>query len=166
MAYTDRFLPTDNLITNLRPYLVTVSDAAVLSSFAGFLSVSAVTVYELAIKDIFNEFALKKNKVFGHFMQMHLARINGRIQIDDLRKNQVKLFGVKYDSKFDRGLIQKEASYLALHRISIKSSYKNLITCRHDFVHKGSPTLTINEVIDNYDYGKEIIHSLYDSMKR
>jgi len=166
MAYTDRFIPTDNLINNLRPYLATVTDAAVLSSFAGFLSVSGVTVYELAIKDIFNEFALKKNKVFGHFMQMHLGRINGRIQIEDLRKNQIKLFGVKYDAKFDKDIKQRESTTLTAHRISIKSSYKNLITCRHDFVHKGSPTLTVNEVIDSYTYGKEIIHCLNDSMKR
>lgn len=166
MAYTDRFISTDNLITNLRPYLATVTDAAVLSSFSGFLSVSAVTVYELAIKDIFNEFASKKNKVFGHYMQMHLDRINGHIQIDDLRNKQVKLFGVKYDTKFCKSIAQKEETTLAARRISIKSSYKNLITCRHDFVHKGSPTLTINEIIDSYNYGKEIIHCLNNSMKR
>ena len=78
---------TDALIANLTPYLSTITDAAVLASYAGFLSVSSVTVFELAIKDIFENFATKKNIVFGHFVEKHLSRLNGRIKLDDLRSN-------------------------------------------------------------------------------
>ena len=81
MPYTDKFIATDNLIIHLSSVVSTITDATVLASYAGFLSVSAVTDYELAIKDIFNEFASKKNKVFGSFVQSHFKRINGKIKI-------------------------------------------------------------------------------------
>lgn len=166
MPYTDRFISTDNLITNLSPNIATITDAAILASYAGFLSVSSITVYELAIKDIFSDFATRKHLVFGHFVEKYLFRINGRIQINDLKSNQVKAFGNKYLQKFENSINQKEVTFLASHGRSMKSSYGNLITCRHEFVHQGNPTLTVTEVIDNYNLGKEIIHSLFDSMKR
>ncbi len=166
MAYADRFIPTDNLVAHLTPYLLTVHDAAILSSYAGFLSVSAITVYELAIKDIFNDFATKKHSVFGHFIEKHLSQINGRIKISDLRGNQVKSFGDKYLRKFDTSLDAKEADALRRLRASIKTSYDNLLVCRHRFVHGGNATMTHTEVIDSYNLGKEVIHSLHDSMRR
>ncbi|MDB4924457.1 HEPN domain-containing protein [Mucilaginibacter sp.] len=166
MAYSDRFISTDNLIINLTPYLSTITDSAILASYAGFLSVSSITVYELAIKDIFSDFATRKHLVFGHFVEKYLSRINGQIKLGDLKGNQIKVFGGKYLQKFETSVNSKEALYLLSHGKSLKSSYDNLIICRHVFVHRGNPTLTINEVVDNYHIGKEIIHSLFDSMKR
>ena len=101
MPYTDRFISTDNLITNLSPNIAIITNTAILASYAGFLSVSSITVYELAIKDIFSDFATKKHLVFGHFVEKYLSRINGRIQINDLKSGQVKAFGNKYLQKFD-----------------------------------------------------------------
>lgn len=166
MLYTDRFIATDNLIIHLKSIVGAISDTSIKANYAGFLSVSAVTVYELAIKDVFNEFAAKKNKVFGNFVENHFSRINGKIKIKDLKGQHIKLFGEKYSNKFDASLKNKESALLATLRISIKSSYDNLITCRHDYVHKGSPTLTIDEVINSYIYGKEIIHCLNEAMRR
>ena len=166
MPYTDRFISTDNLITNLSPNIATITNTAILASYAGFLSVSSITVYELAIKDIFSDFASKKHLVFGHFVEKYLSRINGRIQINDLKSNQVKAFGNKYFQKFETSINRKEAAFLTSHGRSMKASYGNLITCRHEFVHQGNPTLSVAEVIDNYNLGKEVIHSLFDSMKR
>jgi uncharacterized membrane protein YheB (UPF0754 family) len=166
MPYTDRFIPTDNLITNLSPYLSTITDTSVLASYAGFLSVSSVTVYELAIKDILEDFAHKKNKVFGHFIEKHLSRINGRIKLDTLKNDQVKTFGIKYLNKFNNSVTRKESAILVSHGKSLTSEYGNLIICRHKFVHEGSPTLTIAEVVNSYNLGKEIIHSLFETMRR
>ena len=166
MPYTERFISSDNLITNLSQNIATITNAAILASYAGFLSVSSVTVYELAIKDIFSDFATRKHLVFGHFVEKYLSRINGRIQINDLKSNQVRAFGSKYLQKFEASINRKEANFLSSHGKSMKSSYGNLITCRHEFVHQGSPTLTVAEVIDNYNLGKEVIHSLFDSMRR
>lgn len=166
MPYTDRFISSDNLIAHFTPIVPTIVDAAIQSSYAGFLSVTAITVFELSIKDIFKEFADKKNKVFGEFVENHFERINGQIGIPRLRGKHISLFGEKYLKKFDKILNAKDVAHIAAHHTSIKSSYDNLITCRHRFVHGGAPTLSIAEVISGYNLGKEVINSLNDAMKR
>lgn len=165
MPYSDRFIATDNLIKHLNNVMVTITDQSLQSNYAGFLSVSSVTVYELAIKDIFNEFALKKNKVFGNFTERHFSRINGRIKLDDLRGAHLTLFGEKYLKRFNKNLSVKESSIFSATKKNIIADYGNLVTCRHKYVHGGSPTLTINEVISCYESGKEIIHCLNQSIR-
>jgi hypothetical protein len=167
MAYANRFTPADNLITQLSPIIAAVADPNVLVSYAGFLSVSAVTVYELAIKDIFIDFSIKKNKVFGVFLEKHFSRLNGRILLGELRGTHIKPFGEKYLKKFDMEFQRRENANLAgAPPFNLTAQYNNLILCRHQFVHNGSPTLTINEVISCYNQGKEVIHSLDFAMRR
>jgi len=166
MPYTYRFRATDDLIAHLQTVLPTIADPQIEANYAGFLSVSGVTVYELAIKDIFCEFALKKHLVFGAVIERHFKRINGMIGLDDLKGKHVNLFGEKYLKKFKKKLQDKENSLFATSRISISANYGNLITCRHKYVHTGSPTLTINEVIGTFQSGKEVIHCLSEAMRR
>lgn len=166
MLYTDRFIANDNLIIQLRPVIAAIADAAILSSYAGFLSVSAITVYELAIKDIFNEFATKKNKVFGVFTEKYFEKINGQIKQSDLRGKHISRFGDKYLMKFDHALQIKDTNFLTTHHATVSTAYSNLILCRHGFVHGGVPTLTANEVMTSYELGKEVIHCLNDAMRR
>lgn len=167
MPYTDKFVPTDNLITQLSPIIAGVADPLVRASYAGFLSVSAITVYELAIKDIFIDFADKKHGVFGTVIENHFSRINGQIKISELRGKHISLFGGKYLKRFDKEFKRKEnASLAGTPSISLTAQYSNLIICRHQFVHGGAPTLTANEVMDAYNYGKEVIHCLNFAMRR
>ncbi len=166
MPYTDRFISTDSLIVHLQTFVGAIADPVIQSYYAGFLSVSAVTVYELAIKDIFTEFAQNKNRVFGNFVEKHFSRINGRIKLDALRGEHLPRFGDKYLNRFDRNLGEKERVAFSASHISITAVFTNLIICRHTYVHSGMPTLTINEVISNYNNGKEVIHCLNDVMKR
>lgn len=166
MSYLNRFTTTDNLIAHLSPIVSTIRDTAIQSNYAGFLSVSAVTVYELAIKDIFTEFALKKNVVFGTFVEKHFSTINGRIKLDDLKGQHIKQFGTKYLIKFEKRLKIKEDIASTTTRKNIRTDYSNLILCRHKYVHGGTPTLTFQEVLDNYQTGKDVIHSLYETMQR
>jgi hypothetical protein len=167
MPYTDKFVPTDNLITQLSPIIAAVTDPGVKVSYAGFLSVSAITVYELAIKDVFIDFSVKKNGVFGFFIEKHFAKLNGRILFGELRGTHIKQFGDRYLKKFDKEFDKKERAWLTrTPPVSLKAQYNNLILCRHQFVHGGTPTLTINEVIDAYNQGKEVIHCLNSIMKR
>lgn len=166
MLYTDRFIATDNLISHLRTIIPTITDTAILADYAGFLSVSSVTVYELAIKDIFIEFASKKHNVFGTVIEKHFERLNGRIQIESLRGEHIKIFGDKYLNKFKHKLKSKESIFLSTSKISISTCYGNIITCRHKYVHGGTPTLTMNEVIHCFNNGKEVIHCLNETMKR
>lgn len=166
MAYSDRFISADNLITHINPVVSIITDNSIKANYAGFISVSAVTVYELAIKDIFLEFAAKKNAVFGCFVESHFSSINGRIKLKDLRDQSISLFGEKYLKNFEKKLSVRENAIFNTQRKNVRSDYTNLIICRHKYVHGGTPTLTFREVLDSYEIGKEVIHALYEAMKR
>lgn len=166
MPYTNRFISTDDLITHLNTFIGAITDGVILSSYAGFLAVSSVTVYELAIKDIFSEFAYKKKNSFGTFVESHFEKINGRIKLSNLKEEHISSFGAKYLNRFNRDLDRKDVLSISTGSGSIKSSYGNLINCRHSFVHRGTPTLTIPEIMRCYQQGKEVIHSLNTSMVR
>ena len=166
MPYNNRFVATDDLIAHLTPIVSAITDTEIKANYAGFLSVSAVTVYELAIKDIFIEFATNKNKVFGNFIDKFFSRINGKIMLGDLKDQYIKHFGQKYFIKFEAKLKKRETIVFNTTRKNLRTSYSNLILCRHQYVHQGSPTLTFEEVLDNYNIGKDVLHSLYDTMQR
>lgn len=166
MTYQNRFVSTDNLITHLNPFVNAITDAEIKANYAGFLSVSAVTVYELALKDIFIDFAQKKNMVFGSFVEKYFSSINGRIKIADLKGQHIQQFGEKYLIKFEKKLQIREKIVFNTLRKNVRSDYSNLVICRHKYVHGGYPTLTFQEVLDSYNVGKEVIHSLYETMQR
>ena len=74
MAYTDKFLPTDELINEINTLKPHISQVA-LPKFTGAISVSAVTSYELAIKEILIDYAHSKHNLFGCFVQNYLSRL-------------------------------------------------------------------------------------------
>jgi hypothetical protein len=164
MSYVDRFKATDDLITHLQTVIPIVTDERLKSEYAGFLSANAVTVYELAIKDIFITFAERKNSAFGIFVEKYFYQINGRIRIDDI-KGYVKSFGEKYFNKFNKKLEKKNKALLGVCN-NIKAIYSNLIICRHNYIHANNPTMTFNEVVEGYQLGKEIINVLNETMQR
>lgn len=166
MSYLDRFVATDNLIAHLSPIVSAIADASIKANYAGFISVNAVTVYELAIKDLFCDFARKKNPVFCVFVEKHFKRINGKVGIDDLKGQHIVLFGDKYLKKFETKLKNREQIVFVRDRKNVRTNYSNLILCRHKYVHGGTPTLSFEEVIDYYNTGKEIIYSIEEAMKR
>jgi hypothetical protein len=165
VSYVDRFQSTDDLINHLNTFVPILTDEQLKSKYAGFLSANAVTAYELAIKDIFIEFAEKKNKVFGTFIEKYFYEINGRIKIDNI-KNYIKKFGEKYYKKFNTELNKRNSIFLRKYHNDIRAVYGNLIICRHKFIHTNNQTMTFNEVVQSYQMGKEIIKVLNDTMKR
>ncbi len=142
------------------------TDPLVLSAMAGIVAVEAVTAYELAIKDIFEEFSHKKNKVFGCFVKSSLSRLNGRIKYQEIKDNIVKAFGEKYLRRFVIKKDQKTTIVLASEHVDLVQTYDNLVLGRHQFVHAGILTMTLQEAIRNYYIGKELIAALYETMKR
>ena len=167
MPYQSRFQPADDLITHLNPIVGGMADPFIVTRYVGFVAVAAVTVYELAIKDIFIDFATGKHKILGTFTESFFDRLNGRIRIADIREKYIPKFGDKYLTRFERKLDAIEKSSLAQFGISIRSRYGNLITCRHDFAHQGiiSATMTFPDVIDAYESGKAVIHCLGATMR-
>ena len=155
------------MIVHLDSVVSTITDPFITSRYVGFVAVAAVAVYELAIKDIFIDFAAKKHTVFGAYAASHFDRINGRIKLQQLKDDYIARFGDKYLKRFVKLSKEAEDAFLKSKHISIKNSYQNIIECRNQFSHAGNPTtLTYSEAIAYYEAGKEIIVCLSNTMKR
>jgi hypothetical protein len=167
MAYQSNFTHADAIVAHLKALLPTLGDPLLEAKYVGFITVAAVTVYELAIKEIFIEFAKKKHKAFGNFTEKSFERLNGRIRTKDLRDN-IKSFGEQYVLRFDKQLENEAKAYLKLHKRDIGSSYSNIITWRHDFAHAGkiNANATYSDAISAYEEGKVVIDCLARVMIR
>ncbi len=167
MSYSDHFKHADDVIAHLQTIVPGV-DPVLRSKYLGFITVAAVTVYELSIKEIFIDFAAKKHTVFGVYTFSYFDRINGRIKIAHLKDDYIKRFGEKYILRFNRKITLGVSKGLRERGRDIRNSYGNLITWRHDFAHAGAfPTYaTLAEVVEAYEDGKEVIRCLAETMVR
>jgi RiboL-PSP-HEPN len=168
MPYTSHFSIADDMITHLSSIVGVTSDPFMSSRYVGFVAVSAVTVYELALKEIFIEFAQKKHIVFGTYTKNHFDRINGRIRLNQIKDDYIKKFGQKYLIRYNKKINEIEAHILRTQRISVIASYENLITWRNEFAHEGQipRNVTFNEVVISYYLGKELIRCVSEAMIR
>lgn len=168
MPYQDHFKHADDLVAHLNGVVPTIADPLLQAKYIGFVSVAAVTVYELAVKQIFIDFAAKKHKVLGHFTESFFERINGRIKLPVVKDEYIDRFGERYTNRFKKNIEVFSKNYLAKHKRDIRSSYANLITWRNDFAHEGklNATATYGEVIQAYEDGKEVIRCLAETMVR
>jgi len=168
MAYHNHFILADDIISHIDTTIGTISDPFISSRYIGFVSISAVTVYELAIKDIFIEFGRKKNKVLGNFTFSFFDRLNGRIKTKTIEDEYIKRFGDKYVQRFKAKKQKAEKKSLRDDGISILASYSNIIEWRNQFAHEGKipAYVTYNEVKKAYNAGKKIIECLAMTMVR
>jgi|ERR1017187_3735437 hypothetical protein len=168
MPYRRHFKHADDIVSHLNLVVPTISDPLLRVKYVGFVTVAAITVYELAIKEIFITFAKKKHKVLGTFTERHFDRINGRIKTKMIEDEYLPHFGDKYVLRFRKCLKKAAADYLKAHKRDIRSAYSNLITWRNDFAHGGNfnATATYAEVVQSYEDGKEIVRCLAKIMVR
>lgn len=168
MAYTDHFQLADDIINHLDSVVCDIDDSFISTRYIGFVSVSAVTVYELAIKEIFINFAEKKHSVFGSFVDSYFNRISGRIKYETLWTDYVKRFGDKYVNRFRLRVKKADENSIKEDGISILNSYNNVIVWRNQFAHEGKlpNTATYAEVVKSYHSGKTVIDCLSESMYR
>lgn len=168
MTYTDHFAIADDFIVHLDGIMAEIGDPFLQGRYLGFVVLSAVTVFELAIKEVLLQFAEKKHRVLGNMARSKLDQINGRIKLASLRSEFVKPFGEKYLQRFNKKLSEAEVRSLRAGNGSITASYGNIIQWRHDFVHQGVEPRTTNyeEVKAAYRRAKEVVHCLNDTMVR
>lgn len=166
MSYVERFKFAEEYISHTDNLVKSVSDPFVRKKYIGFVVTSAVTAFELAIKDIFVSFSYEQSEVFGAFIESSYRGLNGRITLKDLEKKHIIKFGDKYSGRFKEELEYKEKSFLKLKGGSIKSSYGNIITWRNIFVHQGeiAQNATYEEAVNAFKYGQEVIHVLNSVM--
>lgn len=166
MAYTSRFAIVDLLISQLQTMVQQGTDSLVLSSWAGLVAVKAVTAYELAIKDIFEEFAKGKHKVFGTFVKSSYSKLNGRIVYKYVKDELVKPYGDKYSKKLVKKKDAKTIEVMVSDGVDLVTTYNNLIECRHQLVHAGTFNMTFDEAVKSYQIGKRLIEVIDETMKR
>jgi hypothetical protein len=168
VAYADHFRHADDVVGHLSTVVPTLADPLLTVKYAGFVTVAAVTVYELAIKDIFCEFGRKKHKVLGAFTESYFDRINGRIKIKVIEDDYVSRFGKSYVLKFRKHLKTAEDSHMLTFKRDLRSAYSNLIVWRNDFAHEGRAptTATYSDVVTAYEDGKLVVHALASAMVR
>lgn len=168
MSFEDRFTLADDYLTHVDGVILGLPDDFIRSRYLGFLAISAVTAYELAIKDIIYRFSDQKHRALGELARSRFDRLNGQIKLSDLRKRHIVSFGQKYCDRFDRELQSVERASQAARTGSVRSSYGNLITWRHNFVHEGvwPNTATYGDLRSAYDHGKELIRCIDRAMRR
>lgn len=168
MPYVANFQHADDIVSHLNGVVPGLADPLLSAKYVGFVAVASVTVYEVAIKEIFIAFAKDKHKVLGAFTESYFNRINGRIGLDVVKKEYVNRFGKKYLVRFEKRLEAAARARLLSHGRDIKNSYNNLITWRNDFAHAGRihATSTYAEVVQAYEDGKIVIHCLSEAMVR
>lgn len=167
MPFRKSFLLADELVKHLTTLAATEKDLQVLAVYSGFVSVSAVTVFELALRGVFIRFATQRDPAFGAFMEASLARVNGRIRLADIQDQYLKRLGGRSSARFARLIDRAELLSLRKSGRSVKSSYSNLLTWRHEFAHQGRPpsTTTFSEACDSYELGKVVIDCLHRSLR-
>jgi hypothetical protein len=168
MPYTDRYQIADQLINHLQTVMPTITDPYLISRYTGMVAIVGVTSYELAVKDIFIEFARVKHKVLEACTRDYFDRLNGKIKFSFLRDEYAFHFGIKYKARFKRKIHCRQKLVLRDQGKSMLDCYNNLITWRHQFVHEGivPNTATFPEAVDCYECGKHVIACLAASMKR
>ena len=168
MPYDEHFILADNFLGHLDGVISGIQDDELKSRYTGFVAVTSVTVYELAIKQIFFDFAKKKHRIFGEFVREKFSKMNGRIGKDELLGDHVKMFGAKYVTKFKSNLELLEKEVLVREGRSVKSCYANVILWRNGFVHGGKipENATYEEARTSFIFGKSLVICLAESMKR
>lgn len=161
MAYTDHFHLIDDVSSHFDGVLSGV-DPIVKSRYAGFYAVTSAAVLELALKEIVIAFAESNHRLFGEYVAAKYERINGRIGLDDCHKEHLKPFGDQFRRAFKSRLAGVERHFLRSRGVSIKTSYENLLTCRHAFAHEGAvpATATYEEVKQGFESGKVVMQCL------
>ena len=168
MPYSKHFKHADDIVNHLNTVVPYLNDPFLEAKYVGFVAIAAVTVYELAIKDVFINFSTKKHKVFGTFTEAYFDRISGRIRVKAIKTQYIKRFGEKYLKRFERKLNRISKEYLKNHKRDPGNSYGNLITWRHNFAHQGEikTNATYHDIVQSYEDGKEIIRCLAETMVR
>lgn len=166
--FEDRFNLADEYLNHVDAVMQDIEDDFIKSRYLGFVAVSAVTAYELAIKDILYRFSDNKHRALGELARSKFDRLNGQIKLRDIRERHVACFGRKYSDRFDRQVEIAEQKALQNRAGSVKSSYGNLVTWRHNFVHEGEwpTTATYGDLRNAYEHGKELIRCLDRAMVR
>ncbi|MFH1021783.1 MAG: HEPN domain-containing protein [Planctomycetota bacterium] len=159
------FDDSDSFIAHLSGAVKAAEDDFVASRYIGFIAVSAVTVYEIMVKKLLIDFAVRKHPMLGNFASASFDRLNAKIQREDIEK-YLAYFGDEYLNFFKKTVDEKEKA--RAQEGSLKACYANLLEWRHEFVHAGRlpNQATFDEAIKAYHLGKEVVAALEETLSQ
>ena len=164
--YKVHFKHADEVVDHLVSVIDKLDDPILMIKYGGFVCVAGVTVYELAIRNIFINFSSRKHREFGNYVTTYYRRQTGRIMINDLIGFHLNRFGDKYRNRFKEHIESENNLFEKSERREFKESYDNIIKWRHNFSHSGEyPPATFSDVIQAYEDGKEVIRCLDECMR-
>ena len=100
MPITLNFIHADGVVAHTRQLVSSATDPLIVGLYSGFITVSAVCSFEIAIKEIFTTFAQQKHPVLGNVTKDRFERISGKVAYKALKEDYVPMFGDKYADKF------------------------------------------------------------------
>jgi|JI8StandDraft_2_1071088.scaffolds.fasta_scaffold21022_3 hypothetical protein len=161
MPYNTHFRLVDDVSLHFDTTVAGV-DPFLRSRYVGFYAVASAAVVELAVKDIFVDFATSHGKLFGDYCRAKYERINGKVGFDDLCKDHLRPFGQSYVKRFKRIVRMADYHFLKVHNYSVKKSYETLFVCRHSFAHEGivPEQISFDDVKRGYSSGKVMLACL------
>lgn len=162
------FLQSDLALAHLDTYVSTVGDPFIVSRYTGYVAVTAVTAFEINIREKTFDFCRKKHNVFGNFAEAYFAKTNAKVKTQQLQEEFLRKFGLRYLNRYKSKLNDLEKSHLRDHGRSLKGSYNNLIQWRHDFVHDGKlpDYATYGDARDAYEHGKKVVEAFFETLVR
>jgi hypothetical protein len=150
----------EQLVAEMRQFVPSeiVEAAQFRADLAGLLVVSMAASYESCVKETLVTFATNQHIVFGNFTSNNYKKLNSRISIGDLHQ---------YATTFDDGVGNRFKSLLdkRKRRIdarigkNIESSYKQILSWRHDFAHAGIRNTTIEEAVITHRLAKRVLYT-------
>ncbi len=107
MSYDDHFKLADDMIDHLNTVIDSISDPFIKSRYTGFVAVASVTVYELAIKEIFFECARKNIRYSKH---LRVVIFIASMEESNVKQSKINTFCCLEKSirKDSRGMSQKK----------------------------------------------------------
>ena len=162
------FSQSDLALAHLDTYVSGISDPFIVSRYTGYVAVTAVTAFEINIREKIFEFCRKKHNVFGNFADAYFAKTNAKVKTRQLQDDYLNKFGLRYVNRYKRKMEDLEQVHLRDYRKSLKGSYNNLVQWRHDFVHDGKlpDYATYADACDAYVHGKKVIEAFFETLVR
>jgi len=159
------FTDSDSFIEHLSTVVQDTGDNYLASRYVGFIAVASITIYEITVKKLLKDFAKDRDPMLGNFAAITFDRINAQIKRDDIVR-YLKYFGDDYANRFKELVNQKEDELA--REGSLKASYANLLTWRHEFVHAGNlpNQATFEEAVKSYKLGKEVVIALAEVLQQ
>ena len=162
------FSTSDQLMARLDNAVTALDDEYYKTRFVGYVAVSAVTAFEVNIRDKVIDFSSRKHNVFGNFTSAVFEKTNAKVKLEMLRNDFLSRFGERYLKRFNKALDTIEKDQMVAGSGSVKNAYANIINWRHVFVHQGElpQYASYEEARSAYEHGKLVIACFCDALHR